>query len=188
MVISMNWVIGDFSWKISTHQFNKSFSTKTPSNMLRGHSPVLSLINQMKCTENRQHRRALINCIWNLLGFVWLKVHDTLIKMQKRRILFILYHDIILKVLRLITIHLVTCEKPIMCVFDMVCVHVVRVYTRTFVFNSFYINFHVHCTPYLNRWCMALSHIHQGNIVWFAVGRWKKVLHFFSSNLSKYVI
>lgn len=39
-------------------------------NMLCGRSPVLSSINQTNCTENRQRRRALINCISNLLGFV----------------------------------------------------------------------------------------------------------------------
>lgn len=65
--------------------------------------------------------------------------------MQKRRILFIHYHDIILKVLRLITIHLVTCEKPNMCVFDMVCVHVVRVYIH-FCFQFFLYKFS--CTLY----------------------------------------
>lgn len=139
-------------------------------------------------------RRAVINCISNLCGFVWLeswKVHDILLKMQKETtdvsfsyfVLFILsryYFKRNIKINYLVTcknIHWVRVRYGVLCMW--------YAWIFTFIFNSFCMKLHVHWTPYLMRWWMALSHIHQGNtILCGLVGRWKNASFF--SNLSKY--
>lgn len=68
---------------------------------------VLSSINQTKCTEKRQHRRALIHCISNLLDLSDLKCMTFLLKCEmwkKTILLYLLYHDIILEALRIINL------------------------------------------------------------------------------------